>query len=77
MRHVDSWALLPSRPDVRSWLAFVVLGLIGVYLVGATIATNTGPIAGALLPLGALIGSIGFLEAYAHARELDDAEGER
>ena len=74
MRVGNPFALVPSQPDVQSWFASVVLGLIGVYLFSATATANFGPIVGALLPLGALVAVIGFLEAYAHARSLDAEE---
>ena len=78
MRQVDGWGLLPSKPDVRWWFGSIVLGLMGFYLITGTLAAETGSVVeGTLLPLGVFATTLGFLQAYSTARDLDDAEVDR
>jgi len=55
--------VLPERPNRGSWLAFVLLGLIGVYLAASTFAV--------------IAGVVGFVEAYIDANRLDEMEASR
>jgi len=66
--------VLPERPNRGSWLAFVLLGLIGVYLAASTFAVTFGPVEAVLLPLGIIAGVVGFVEAYIDANRLDEME---
>jgi hypothetical protein len=66
--------VLPERPNRGSWLAFVLLGPIGVYLAASTFVVTFGPVEAVLLPLGIIAGVVGFVVAYIDANRLDEME---
>lgn len=74
MRLEEPSALLPERPTPESWLAFVAVGLIGLFMLSGPFASGTTE----PLPLvqgvsGAFIAGYAFTGAWLDAWRLDDA----
>jgi hypothetical protein len=67
----------PERPTPGSWFAFVLLGLIGTYLAGATLNAAVGGLGDAetLIVFGSVVlGSYSFANAYTEGLALDETE---
>ena len=73
----EAWSLLPERPTPSKWLAYVVLGLIGIVFLAPALAEPAGVARIAQGCLAAFVAGYAFTGAYWTALRLDDAEGER
>lgn len=73
----EARSLLPERPTPSKWLAYVVLGLIGVAFLAPALAEPTGVVRVAQGCLAAFVTGYGLTGAYWTALRLDDTEGER
>lgn len=73
-------SLSPERPSPGSWLAFVLLGLIGLFLGGATVNASVGPLEPTehlIWISGLFLGAYALTNAYYEASALDELEGSR
>lgn len=60
----------------KYWFASVAVGLIGTYLITATVGSAAGTTASSLQAFAIVLVAFGFLSAYDEASALDDAEGD-
>ncbi|WP_435093407.1 hypothetical protein [Halorubrum sp. N11] len=78
MSTLSGWGGLPTGPVPTTWLASVLLGLIGLYIGAIPLAGElTTPLEAGLAAAGMTVFSVFMSIAYLEARTLDRLEGER